>query len=67
MTPGLGPRRWPCHTKVLIPIRGRFAVRRQRGLLPNSTRLEINDMIEVDCLPPVKEEAVHDGETPVCS
>jgi len=39
----------------------------QRELLPNSTRLEIHDMIGVGCLPPVEEEAVHDGETPVCS
>jgi hypothetical protein len=37
------------------------------GVLPNSTKLERYDMIEVGCLTPTKEEAAYDGETPVCS
>jgi hypothetical protein len=35
--------------------------------LPNSTKLEMHDMIEVGCLTPIKEEAAYDGEAPVCS
>jgi hypothetical protein len=37
------------------------------GLLPNSTKLEILDMIKVGCLAPAKEEAAYDGKAPVCS
>jgi hypothetical protein len=37
------------------------------GLLPNSTGNTINDIIEVGCLTPIKEEAAYDGKTSVCT
>lgn len=37
----------------------KLCVRCQRGLLPNSIKLEIHEKIEVGCLTPTKEEAAY--------
>ena len=51
---------------LLQPGRWTTCVDRQRGLLPNSAKIEMHDMIEVGCQTPVKEKAAYDGETPIC-